>query len=154
MSVYPTPFGPVIYSQDPRQARENSYDTKLIVASMPRFSKRHAPVVMQRPAVKAWREAEKLLGRKLGKGPWARRRARAITTTGTWRGYDTQAALYRSDPQRYARPNVSGHVQGLAGDVRTDHPHFALAIECLEQVGFRRVRPSDEPWHVAWGVKV
>lgn len=152
MMIYGTPTGPVAYSNDPGEARAISYSDR-IITSAPRRSYRHSDVKMQRPAVEAWREAERLLGRRLGSGPWRLRRARAIPTTGTWRSYDLQLDLWLGDSNRYAAPWVSGHVQGIAADVRTDFRYFALAVECLESVGWQRVRPDDEPWHVTWGVK-
>lgn len=151
--MIPTSTGPIVYTTNPAAARANSYSDRMI-ASSPRFTKRHSDVKLQRAAIKAWRKAERLLGRRLGKGPWKFRRSRAIPTTGTWRGYDVQAALYASDPRRYAKPWISGHPQGIAADVSTDFVHFDLAIECLEVVGWRRTRPTGEPWHVTWGVTV
>lgn len=147
MSVYPTRYGPIYYDTSGNDHRPN------IRNSNPVFPKRHEAVKFQEPALKSWREAEKILGRRLGKGPWSRRKARAIAVTGTWRSFELQSNLYHSDSTRYASPYTSGHVQAIAADVDTNFPHFDLAIDILLSLNWHRARP-DEPWHLSYGPTV
>lgn len=156
MTSYPTPFGPIEYSTIPSVARDNSYDPRLIVNSVVKWKKAHEDVKLQRPALQAFREAEKRYGHKTRKLklPPRLRPARAIQVTGSWRSYDLQASLYARDHSRYAPPNVSGHVQGFCIDVDTSQADFGngsgLICRILLDVGWRRVR-SDEPWHFSLG---
>ena len=108
----------------------------------------------QRAALKSWREAEKLLGRKLGKGPWSRRKARAILVTGTWRSFEYQNSLWLKDKKRFASPYISGHVKAIAADIDTGFQHFDLAVSILEGLGWRRTRPEGEPWHISYPLAV
>jgi hypothetical protein len=158
MAIIQTEFGPVEYSNVPSIARSIS-KTKCVYSDPP-FSKRHEEVKLQPAAVRAFREAEDVYGRKTidQKRPPRLRRARAIRLTGIgWRDYDYQYSLWRSDSSRYARPWVSAHVQGLAVDVDTSLPDFGngdgIICRALLSVGWRRVR-DDEPWHFSWGVVV
>lgn len=161
MTIYRTDYGPVEYSTAPTTARRISH-TKCVYSEPP-FSKRHEEVKLQPNALEAFRAAEDLFGKNTidQKRPRRLRRARAIRLTGIgWRDYDYQASLYRSDPQRYAKPWVSGHVQGVAIDVDTTQPAFsahgvyghpdAPIVRALLRTGWRRVR-ADEPWHFSIG---
>ena len=155
MSAYPTKFGAIEYSQVPSVARGISQGPKCVYDDPP-FSKRHEDVKLQLPALKAFREAEADFGRRTidQKKPRPERRARAIRLTGVgWRDYDYQASLYASDSNRYAKPWVSGHVQGICIDVDTTLDDFHVAGIVLRGGGWKQVR-SDEPWHFSWGYEV
>lgn len=148
MTTYKTRYGPIFYDNSGNDHRPN------IVDSHPRYSRRHEAVKLQRAALRAFRESEKMLGRRLHPGkPWKLLKAVAIPVTGSWRSFDLQASLYRSDPKRYASPYTSGHVQGIAIDVNTLSPHFMLILQILDALGWKQAR-ADEPWHHTWGVEV
>lgn len=154
MATFKTKTGPIYYDSTGNDHRPN------IVDSRPRWRKRHEAVKLQRAALRSFREAERLLGRRLGKGRWSLRKSRAIDVTGSWRSFDLQAALFATNgvgdnpPNRYASPFTSGHVQGVAIDVSTAFAHFDLAIAILESLGWQRSRPDDESWHLTYGVRV
>ena len=148
MTTYKTRYGPVYYDGSGNDHRPNIRD------SHPPFSTRHEDAKLQRSALRAFRQAEKVLGRRLHPGkPWSRLKARAIPLTGSWRSFALQAALYAIDSHRYASPYTSGHVQGIAIDVNTLSVHFMLIIRILDALGWKQSR-ADEPWHWTWGVEV
>lgn len=147
MTTFNTRTGPIYYDDSGNDHRPN------LVDSVPKFAKRHAPVKLQRAAWKAFRQAEKDLGRRLGKGPWSKRKARPFRLTSSWRSFSWQAHLYATDRNRYASPFTSGHVQGIAIDLDTGWEHFELAREILRKNGWFQSR-ADEPWHWTWGVSV
>lgn len=154
MAKYKTRYGDIEYSQVPPVARGISQGK--CVYDDPPFSKRHEDVKLQPAAIKAFREAEAEFGRRTidQKKPRPDRRARAIRLTGIgWRDYDYQAALYASDSNRYAKPWVSGHVQGICIDVDTNQNNYEKARTTLAAIGWKQVR-SDEPWHFSWGYLV
>jgi hypothetical protein len=151
MAAYPTRYGVVQYSPTPSGARYISRTQ--CRESDPPFEKRHTKLTAQDPVIKAFRKAEKVYGRLLAeKNGWVwKKRSRAILITGSWRDYDYQEDLYRSDPHRFAPAYVSGHVQGIAIDVHmTANADLELVFKALTIAGFRRVR-SDEPWHWSLG---
>jgi len=105
-----------------------------------RWRKRKVAITLQAPAVAALKDAEKILGRE-------------IVVTGSLRTCELQAALYKSDPNRYASPSVGVHCQGLAIDVTTEDPELKTKTrKALFQVGFNQSRPDDEPWHFSFAV--
>jgi hypothetical protein len=77
-----------------------------------------------------------------------------VMTPGTNRTCSTQAALYRSDSSRYARPEITGHTRGLALDVSTAQPNQAVIRSCLKMEGWKQVRPDDEIWHHSFGYTI
>jgi hypothetical protein len=154
VATYQTKFGPVEYSNVPSVARAISQN-RCVEPDVP-FDKRHETVKLQPAALEAFRAAEKLFGKKVAvNNGWKPKlaKARAIEVTGSWRDYDYQVVLYARDSSRYAKPWVSGHVQGLCIDVNTTLPFLDDANAALAATGWRRVR-SDEPWHWSWGVLV
>lgn len=147
MTTYKTRYGPIYYDRSGNDHRPN------LRSSFPKYQRRHTYTKLQKPAWRAFREAEKLVGRRLGKGPWSKRRARAIPITGSWRSFANQLSLWLSDKKRFADPYVSGHVEGIAVDLNTEWEHFELARECMRAIGWKQVR-ADEPWHWTWGYEV
>lgn len=104
-----------------------------------RLRSRRLPVKMQRPALQAFRQAEAKVGHE-------------IVVTGSLRTCELQAALYRSDPNRYAQPSEGVHCQGLAVDVSTEQPDLTTGIrKAMTLCGFKQSR-SDEPWHFSFHV--
>lgn len=95
-------------------------------------------VKLQRPAMLAYHEAERMNGAPI-----------RITGIG-WRSCASQDALYRSDPSRFAPSERSRHCRGLAIDVYNTADNLTtLAKGCLEAVGFCQ-GVSGEPWHFAY----
>ena len=70
---------------------------------------------------------------------------------GTNRTCETQWRLYRSDPDRYAHPDTTGHTRGIAIDVDQSQPNLAKINRALSAEGWEQVRPTDEPWHFSRG---
>lgn len=100
---------------------------------------RKVAITGQRPMIEAIRRAEEILGRE-------------IVVTGSARTCELQAALYKSNPSRYAPPSVGLHCQGLAIDVTTEDPELTTKVrEVLTRVGFTQARVADEPWHFSFG---
>lgn len=95
-------------------------------------------VKLQKPAMLAYHEAERLNGR-------------AIRITGEgFRSCSLQWSLYNSDPGRFANPNDSRHCRGLAIDVENTPENLtAKAKTSLVSVGFC-FGVSGEPWHAAY----
>lgn len=149
MATYATKFGNIEYDNSGNDHRPG------MVNFVPRFPRRHEAIKAQRPAVKAFQEAERRYGRKLAKRKGWRwgRRARAIGLTGSWRSFELQRSLWQSDPGRFASPYVSGHVQGVAVDLNTTNADFELQRTILKEVGWQQVR-ADEPWHWSLGPRV
>lgn len=99
-----------------------------------RWRRRRVYLRMQRPALKAFKDAESRVGHE-------------ITVTGTLRTCALQQELYARDSNRYAPPSVGVHTQGLAVDVSTDQPDFGTKIhKALIACQFKQARP-DEDWH-------
>lgn len=102
------------------------------------WRKRANAITLQRPALASFKQAEAKLGRE-------------IVLTGSIRTCALQASLYRSDPNRFASPNVTLHTQGLAIDVTTEDPELTTKVrKQLEECGWNQARPSDEPWHFSF----
>lgn len=122
----------------------------------------HAIFTLQRPAMRAWLDAQIRFARSQG---WSKRRIENSKTriggkvytegmpiavlVGTNRTCATQARLYRSDPGRYADPRYTGHTRGLAVDVSQDQDHLAEIRVALRAMGWEQAR-SDEPWHYSF----
>lgn len=100
---------------------------------------RRNPITLQKPAMDAWRAAEKQLGHE-------------IVVTGSSRTCELQAKLYASDHNRYAPPSVGLHCQALACDASTEDPNLKTSTrKALEGHGWHQARPDDEPWHFSYG---
>lgn len=150
MATYQTPTGPIFYDNTGNDHWPNIIDTH------PRFKKRHSPAKLQLAALRSFRLAEDSLGHRIAKqNGWdpKKAKARAILLTGSWRSFAYQYALYHSDPNRYASPYTSGHVQGIAIDVSTADVHFDTIHDILTFLGWTQARP-DEKWHYTYGVTV
>lgn len=91
-------------------------------------------VKLQAPALASYRKVCEIMGHP-------------IPLTGSWRSCAYQTELHRSDPARYADPTVTLHCPGLAIDVSTAYARFDRASKLLQQHGWHRARPDDEPWH-------
>jgi hypothetical protein len=115
-----------------------------------------SPVKLQRPALRAFRKAEREYAKLSGWSPGRIRRVggRPIVLTGSWRSCAYQRELYNRDSSRYAHPDVTGHCRGIAIDVSTAQLNQTLIARALYRSGWRRVRPDDEPWHWSYGVTV
>jgi hypothetical protein len=108
---------------------------------------------LQKPAVDSLRWVASEIGQW---GPF-RFRKRVVLVTGTIRTCERQAALYASDPSRYAPPSVGLHTQGLAIDVDMNW-YTALSDKlkgrfrtAMRAAGWTQSRPTDEPWHWSFG---
>jgi hypothetical protein len=107
-------------------------------------------VQLQGPALRAFKAAEQRITprymRRKGK-------VRHILITGVgFRSYQLQADLYRSDSSgRYADPDGSLHVEGLAVDVDMGQGTLRLAAikRALIAEGFH-YGVSGEPWHASF----
>jgi hypothetical protein len=108
---------------------------------------------MQLPAIRAYRLACREFADRSGWTPARIKRTggRPILLTGSWRSCDLQRQLHASDPGRFADPDGSLHPQGLAIDINTQQPDFDKAHAALDDIGWHRARPDDEPWHHSWG---
>lgn len=111
----------------------------------------HTILVLQRPAMKAFKAAEVRYGKRT-KRPSGQRDI--LVSVGTNRTCATQTALYRKDSRRYADPRITGHTRGLAIDLRTDQPNFELIRSLLRLEGWKQTRPEDEPWHMSYFVTI
>lgn len=100
-------------------------------------------VTLQRAALRSFREAEDAVGFH-------------IYLTGSIRGCDQQARLYRSDPNRFAHPDTTGHTRGLCIDVSQNlsKAKLAKAHKALKYRHWHQSRPDDEPWHYSFGISV
>lgn len=81
----------------------------------------------------------------------------AVPNVGAYRSYAEQAAAYASNPGRFASPDKSLHVVGLAIDVHSDWQHRSDVIAAFTSEGWHRARwgegtKNDEPWHWSYGV--
>lgn len=108
-----------------------------------RIRPRVQSITAQRGLIKALRDVEEHLGFE-------------VVVTGSARTCALQAALYKKDPDRYAKPSEGLHCQALAIDVNTtwqaglsdkDEARFKA---WMKHNGFTQARP-DEPWHWSYG---
>lgn len=108
------------------------------------FQNRGGQVVKLQKAAKAsYLDAEKRIGF-------------AILVTGAWRSCEQQYALYRSDPNRFANPDTTGHTRGLCIDVNMNLSPWRRARlkKALLARDWHQSRPDDEPWHYSFGIQV
>ena len=121
------------------------------------YAKDAGDVVLQGPALRAFREAEwKATPRRL------RRRGKVvpIVLTGVgYRSFATQKALYEgpgnTNGTRYANPNGSLHCEALAADIHTGFlgsPAGRRARKALIAVGFF-FAVAGEAWHASFRLK-
>jgi len=106
-------------------------------------------VTLQGPALRAFKAAEVRSTPR-----WMRRKGtfRPILITGVgYRNYDLQSDLYAREPGRFANPDGSLHVEGLAVDIDTrQSAHRQRQIRrALEAEGFH-YGVSGEPWHASF----
>jgi LAS superfamily LD-carboxypeptidase LdcB len=78
-----------------------------------------------------------------------------IVLTGSWRSCAQQTDLWRSDKSRFAPPNTTAHVRGLAIDVSTatSAKQHEIITRALLARGWHQAR-ADEPWHFSFGIEV
>lgn len=104
----------------------------------------YTTLTLQEPAILSIRAVERELSR-----PWKKFYVRV---TGTIRSCEYQAALYATDPKRYAHPNSTLHTHGLAIDVHTAYLTEKLRRALIKH-GWEQSRPVDEPWHFSFKLK-
>jgi hypothetical protein len=80
-----------------------------------------------------------------------------VANVGAYRSYATQAALYASNPNRFAHPSKSLHVVGLAIDVNASMMKNEDLVAAFTKEGWHRARwgpgtSNDEEWHWSYGV--
>ena len=147
-----TPYGYVRYGGPCR----DSYPS---FRTLDQFPENDGNVVLtlQGPAMRAFKAAQV----RYAKRSWSAKRFKAnpdgrpiIILAGTNRSCATQRALYASDPNRYANPNVTGHTRGLAIDRSNAQPYLSIVDQCLAAEGWNRTRPDDEPWHWSFHVTI
>lgn len=113
-------------------------------------------VQLQGPALRAFKAAEqRITPRRLKR----KGKTRFIFVTGHgYRSYDLQKALYDTDHQRYADPDLSNHVEALAVDVdQGTQPGIKFGVafrlrsirKALEAEGFI-YGVDGEPWHASF----
>jgi len=141
-----TPYGTIRYGGPCR-------DTYPSFITLDQFPKNDGNVilVLQGPAMRAFKAAQVRYAKQTG---WSKKQLDnspagrpIIILAGTNRSCATQRALYASDPNRYANPNITGHTRGLAIDRSNDQPYLPIVDRCLAAEGWNRTRPDDEPWH-------
>lgn len=103
------------------------------------------PVVLQEPAMRSFKSAEKAFQHRTRHRPGRR----PIPLTGSHRTCEFQRSKYAEDSKRFAHPDVTLHTRGLAIDVSTAIPQREKAIieQALRRRGWKRSRPDTEPWH-------
>lgn len=111
----------------------------------------HTVLTLQGPAMRAFKAAEARYGKRTGR-PAEQRDIRVLP--GTNRTCATQARLYKEDPDRYAKPEVTGHTRGLAIDVDQSQPNLSIIHHCLTAEGWTQTRPREEPWHYSYGYTI
>jgi hypothetical protein len=150
MTDYKTDFGTIHYGGTCKDDYKNIrlYDQEGVGG---------APVKLQGPAMRAFREAERRYAKLSYPIRYRRGKilSRAIPLTGSWRSCAYQASLYKKDPKRYASANGTGHTRGLAIDVRNDLPQKEKEKikKALTSFEWKQAR-SDEPWHFSYWVTV
>jgi LAS superfamily LD-carboxypeptidase LdcB len=99
-------------------------------------------VKLQRAAWLTFHDAEIALGSQIG-------------ITGSWRSCAYQRQLYAADHNRYAPPDKTAHVRGLAIDVSQAQPPAKLAKVRGLLIARRWYQARiDEPWHYSYGIEV
>ena len=132
MSTRDTPFGRIYFGGECK----DDYPNIVIYDQPPKGGR---PIKLQRSACRSFREAERRLGK-------------LILLTGSWRSCAYQRELYELDDDRYAHPDVTLHTRGLAVDVSTAQSKRRLRKirRHLTDLGWKQVRPDDEPWHYSY----
>ncbi len=146
-----TPYGTIFYGGPCRDDYSNfvTYDQ----------GGGHTVLTLQAPAMHAFKRAESRAWAKLHRLR-ARRgehgRDPIPVLPGTNRLCATQTRLYESDPNRYAKPEVTGHTRGLAvdRDRRVSRRRNRIHHQALLAEGWTQVRPTDEPWHYSYGLTI
>lgn len=95
---------------------------------------------------------------------WEAAFGRPIVLTDSYRSYEQQAAAHRSDPNRFASPDTSAHVDGLAVDVnlpRTTggqstagqplYDKMAAAGARVGWVSYGHGARGTDTWHFSYG---
>lgn len=110
----------------------------------------HTIFTLQRPAMKAFKAAEERYRNKTN----AQKDLRVLA--GTNRTCAQQTALYRSDSNRYAPPQYTGHTRGLAIDIDQSQgaQNLRYIYTALANEGWKRSRPDDEPWHWSYWITI
>lgn len=72
---------------------------------------------------------------------------KTITVNSGFRSQDQQAALYRRDPSKAAKPGTSLHEHGLALDIQSADLNALEELGLMRKYGFTRPIGS-EPWHM------
>lgn len=150
MAEYDTKYG-VIHVTDP-----GPYKRYENVNTYVQNSSRH--VVLQGPALRAFKAAEQRITPKRLK---RRGKTRHILITGVgYRDYWLQKSLWESDPQRYANPNSSMHVEALAVDVdQTQGLPIGMRAYRLYRIKKALLLEgwhypiSNEPWHASFTIQ-
>ena len=141
-----TPYGYIYYGGPCRDNYRN-------FVTLDQFPKNDGNVVLtlQGPAMRAFKAAQVRYAKQTG---WTKKQLAnspagrpIIILAGTNRSCSTQRALYASDRNRYANPDITGHTRGLAIDRSNAQPNLAIVDRCLAAEGWNRTRPDDEPWH-------
>lgn len=156
-----TPYGSIYYGG----ACKDSYRNMVTYDATPRGS--GLVLTLQRPAMEAFLAAQVRYARRSG---WSKQRIERskikvggkvylegrpiLVLPGTNRSCSTQKALYASDPNRYANPNITGHTRGLAIDRSNAQSNLKVIDQSLGLEGWNKVRPDDEPWHLSFGVTI
>lgn len=104
----------------------------------------------QRPSIEAFKRAEDKYWAGLTKKQREVAKTKHILITGEgYRSFEYQSQLYSTDQQRYANPNGSNHVEGLAYDLDTGQHDFEKKRDALRSVGFH-FAVEGEPWHASF----
>lgn len=72
---------------------------------------------------------------------------KTITVNSGFRSQDQQAALYRRDPSKAAKPGTSLHERGLALDIQSADLNALEELGLMRKYGFTRP-VGAEPWHM------
>lgn len=82
-----------------------------------------------------------------------------IPNVGSYRSFGEQAAarargeVMSDGAPRFADPNKSLHVVGLAIDLRADYAARPMVQAAMRAEGWQQVRPAAEPWHWSYLVR-
>lgn len=100
-------------------------------------------VRLQGPALRAFKAAEARVATK--------RKPHILITGVGYRSYDLQSSLYSGDTKRFADPDTSFHVEGLAVDIDQGQGYFRLRKirKALIAEGWHYA-VSGEPWHASY----
>lgn len=76
-----------------------------------------------------------------------------IPNVGAYRSYAWQAAQHAANPGRFADPDGSLHVVGLAIDLHANYRDRPEVIQAMQNAGWVRYDPSGESWHWSYLVR-